>query len=94
MGRWRIWYAQRIREGNVLLGTYGNDGAAHLPQVGLLSAPPIFGVTEMNWKRIGVCILLSPILIPVGILLGAGMLLVFGLEYAVTGKYNQDDGGW
>ena len=48
----------------------------------------------MNWKRIIVIILVSPILaIPV-IIGGLGLLLVFGIQYALTGKYNQDDGGW
>ena len=48
----------------------------------------------MNWKRIIVFSILSPIVVPMIIIVGIFLLLIFGLEYALTGKFNQDDGGW
>lgn len=48
----------------------------------------------MNWKRVIVIILVSPILIVPAVIGGLGLLLVFGIQYALTGKYNQDKGGW
>lgn len=48
----------------------------------------------MNYKRILLGILFSPILIPVGVVLIIGIGFVFGIEYLLTGKFNQDDGGW
>lgn len=48
----------------------------------------------MNWKRIVVFILVLPIIIIPIFVGGMGLLLVFGIQYAITGKYNQDDGGW
>ncbi len=48
----------------------------------------------MNYKRILLGVLFLPFLIPIGILLGIGIFFVFGIEYVLTGKYNQDDGGW
>jgi hypothetical protein len=48
----------------------------------------------MSWKRIIVIILVSPILVVPLVIGGLGLLLVFGIQYALTGKYNEDDGGW
>lgn len=48
----------------------------------------------MKWQRIALLILFSPILIPVVMIGLIVMGFVFGIEYALTGKYNQDDGGW
>lgn len=48
----------------------------------------------MKWQRIIVFILVSPIVIPFIILVGVALLMVFGVEYALTGKFNEDNGGW
>lgn len=40
----------------------------------------------MNWKRIVLCVLMSPIIIPVAIIIGSMFLILFGIEYALTGK--------
>ncbi len=48
----------------------------------------------MNWQQIILIIVFSPIIIPAVIVIGCLLGVVFGLEYALTGKYNQDDGGW
>ena len=48
-------------------------------------------------KRILLGVLLSPIVIPVFIfkvIMELFILIMFGVEYVLTGKYNQDDGGW
>ena len=46
---------------------------------------------KINLKRVIVFVLVSPIVVPVTIIAGLGLLLVFGIEYVLTGKYNQDD---
>lgn len=45
-------------------------------------------------KRILLGVLFSPILIPVGAVSIMLLGLVWGIEYVLTGKYNQDNGGW
>ena len=48
----------------------------------------------MKWQQIPFLILFSPIIIPVVIGVACILFMMWGLEYALTGKYNQDDGGW
>ena len=48
----------------------------------------------MKWQQISFIVLFSPIIIPITIMVCFILFLCWGLEYAVTGKYNQDNGGW
>ncbi len=48
----------------------------------------------MNIKRICLFILFSPLLIPVFAVFFLTLGFIWGIEYVLTGKYNQDDGGW
>ena len=51
----------------------------------------------MNWKRILVFILLSPIIIPILILIGfirLFLLLIDGVEYAIEGEIDDKTGCW
>ena len=46
------------------------------------------------YKRILLGILFSPFLVPVAIIFIVIWGFICGIEYVLTGKYNQDDGGW
>lgn len=48
----------------------------------------------MKWQQIPFLILFSPIIIPALVVISCVLFILWGFEYALTGKYNQDDGGW
>ena len=49
----------------------------------------------MNWQQIILIIVFSPIIIPAAIAIGCMLAIIWGLEYALTGKFNQkESGGW